>query len=255
MYGTWLRRRLVKTNPDVDAAKIIRQYPEEFERSFKRASKLARKEKKLKAGGPGSGRHKETYDVQLVGREKAAQDLLEKLGYNKTSEETNGKKVISLQHPNGHSAEIVRNKNYTWQVKLNGPDEHHQELKDLKEGDYKLLKPVGANKGLSDIDRYYKSVSKGPKGKFYASKVKKLKYKEKSQTDEAGFTGKPFRTQDTKYGHLINEFDSSEEAFKSSLARPYTRVLHHREPTQTASFRNKTRKKVVSHNPDNPDSV
>lgn len=87
-----------------------------------------------------------------------------------------------------------------------------------------------------------------------AAKVKK-KYKEKRQTDENAFTGKRVRTQDTKYGHLINEFDSSEEAFKSSLARPYTRVLHHREPTQTASFRNKTRKKVVSHNPDNPDSV
>jgi hypothetical protein len=85
------------------------------------------------------------------------------------------------------------------------------------------------------------------------TKKNKANYKEKRQTDENAFTGKRFRTQDTKYGHLINEFDSSEEAFKSSLARPYTRVLRHREPTQTASFRNKTRKKVVNTNPDNPD--
>lgn len=85
------------------------------------------------------------------------------------------------------------------------------------------------------------------------SKIPKTIHKEKRQTDENAFTGKQFRTQDTKYGHLINEFDSSEEAFKSSLARPYTRVLKHREPNQTQSFRNKTLKKVVNSNPDNPD--
>src|ERR1039458_9015660 len=92
------RRRLVKTSPDVDA------------------------------GGPGSGRHKEKYDIQLVGREKVAQALLEKLGYKNTStDESNGKKTISFNHPDGHDAEIVRNKSYIWQVKLNGPDEHHKE--------------------------------------------------------------------------------------------------------------------------------
>ena|ERR1039458_1212921 len=80
--------------------------------------------------------------------------------------------------------------------------------------------------------------------------VDAAQYKEKSQTDEAAFIGKKFRTQDTKYGHLLNEYDSSAEATKASLARPYTRVLRHQEPNNTASNRNKTRKKLVRTNPD-----
>lgn len=85
---------------------------------------------------------------------------------------------------------------------------------------------------------------------FPAKSIDAAKYIEKSQTDENAFTGKPYRTQDTKYGHLLNEYDSSDEAFKASLARPYTRVLKHVEPNQSAKNRNKTRKKVVETNPD-----
>ena len=79
---------------------------------------------------------------------------------------------------------------------------------------------------------------------------KKLNYKEKPQSDNSGFIGKQFRTQDTKYGHLIDEFDSSKEATKASLARPYTRVLRHAEPQFTNKGRNAARKKVAKVNPD-----
>ena len=74
-----------------------------------------------------------------------------------------------------------------------------------------------------------------------------------SQKDNAAFIGKKYRTQDLKYGHLVGEFDSSGEAQKASLARPYTRVLRHEEPNQSQKTRNKTRKKAIQTNPDNPD--
>lgn len=74
-----------------------------------------------------------------------------------------------------------------------------------------------------------------------------------SQTDSAGFIGKKYRTQDTKYGHYVNEHDSSASAQKAALTRPYTRVLKHTEPGQTQKGRNKSRKKAIQTNPDNPD--
>lgn len=80
--------------------------------------------------------------------------------------------------------------------------------------------------------------------------VDAAKYKEKSQTDNAAFRGKKFRTQDTKYGHIINEYDSSDEAQAAALARPYTRVLKHAEPGQLQKNRNKARKKLIRNNPD-----
>jgi len=64
-------------------------------------------------------------------------------------------------------------------------------------------------------------------------------YKEEPQKDNAAFSGKPFRTQDTKYGHYIGEFDTEEEANHAALTRPYTRVLRYREPNQTQEVRNK----------------
>lgn len=70
------------------------------------------------------------------------------------------------------------------------------------------------------------------------------------QSDNSSFVGKPYRTQDTKYGHLINEYDSSEAAHRSALARPYTRVLHHPEPGKSQLDRDAKRKQVVEHNPD-----
>ena len=78
----------------------------------------------------------------------------------------------------------------------------------------------------------------------------KVTYKEKPQTDENAFIGKKLRVQDTKYGHLISEHDNESSAKQAMLARPYSRILRHREPNQTAEFRNKTRKKVVNTNPD-----
>jgi hypothetical protein len=80
--------------------------------------------------------------------------------------------------------------------------------------------------------------------------IKTARYKEKSQTDENAFVGKKYRTQDTKYGHLLNEYDSSDEAFTASLARPYTRVLRHQEPAQTNKSRNAARQRLVRTNPD-----
>lgn len=70
------------------------------------------------------------------------------------------------------------------------------------------------------------------------------------QTDEAAFVGKKYRTQDTKYGHLINEYDSSDEAKTSALARPYTRVLRHDEPNQLQENRDRSFKKSQKFNPD-----
>src|SRR5271157_4467616 len=80
--------------------------------------------------------------------------------------------------------------------------------------------------------------------------VDAAKYKEKSQTDNAAFIGKKYRTQDTKYGHILGEYDSSEEAFAASLARPYTRVLKHAEPGQLQKNRDKARRKAIRTNPD-----
>lgn len=74
--------------------------------------------------------------------------------------------------------------------------------------------------------------------------VDAAKYQEDSQKDNAGFIGKPFRVQDTKYGHYISEHDNEDDANKASLARPYSRVLKHVEPQQTEKSRQLSRKKV-----------
>lgn len=70
-------------------------------------------------------------------------------------------------------------------------------------------------------------------------------YKEQQQKDNAAFTGKPFRTVDTKYGHYIGEYDSEEEANQAALARPYTRVLKHVDPSQSQDVRDLNRKAHV----------
>lgn len=77
-----------------------------------------------------------------------------------------------------------------------------------------------------------------------------LEYKEKSQSDNAAFVGKKYRTQDTKYGHLINEYDDEGEAHKASLARPYTRVLSQPEPKHTEKSRAMARRRAAKVNPD-----
>ena len=78
--------------------------------------------------------------------------------------------------------------------------------------------------------------------------VDAAKYKEKSQTDENAFTGKKFRVQDTKYGHMISEHEDEDDARHAALTRPYSRVLKHEEPNQSSKNRAKTRKKVVNTN-------
>lgn len=76
---------------------------------------------------------------------------------------------------------------------------------------------------------------------FASPDVDAMSYKEDQQKDNAAFTGKPFRVQDTKYGHYISEHDTEEEANKASLARPYSRVLKYPEPSQTQEVRDYNR--------------
>jgi hypothetical protein len=62
------------------------------------------------------------------------------------------------------------------------------------------------------------------------------------QADNAAFTGKRLRVQDKTYGHYISEHDSTESAETAATARPYSRVLHHPEISQTQQARDMTRK-------------
>lgn len=79
---------------------------------------------------------------------------------------------------------------------------------------------------------------------------KAAKYKEKSQTDNAGFIGKKYRVKDHLYGHLVSEHDTLDEATRAALTRPYSSVLSHPEPEQLQKNRNKSRKKLVRKSPD-----
>jgi hypothetical protein len=63
-----------------------------------------------------------------------------------------------------------------------------------------------------------------------------------SQADNAAFTGKKYRVQDKSYGQYISEHDSTESAEKAATARPYSRVLHAPEWSQTQQVRDMARK-------------
>jgi hypothetical protein len=72
----------------------------------------------------------------------------------------------------------------------------------------------------------------------------------KGQSDSSVFSGKKYRTQDTKYGHYIGEYDTEEEAKQAALSRPYTRVLSHPDPSKVQENRDKSIEKVIKFNPD-----
>jgi DNA-directed RNA polymerase subunit RPC12/RpoP len=90
---------------------------------------------------------------------------------------------------------------------------------------------------------------------FPAKSIDAAKYKEKPQTDNAAFIGKRLKVQDIKYGHIISEHDNDSSATQAMLARPYSRILRHPEPQFDPKNRAKTRKKLVTKNPDNPDDI
>lgn len=73
---------------------------------------------------------------------------------------------------------------------------------------------------------------------------------ETQQTDAAGFVGKRLVTQDTKYGHLVSEHNSSASASLAEQARPYSRTLRGPDWSNVQQLRNKSRKKVIKGNPD-----
>jgi hypothetical protein len=73
---------------------------------------------------------------------------------------------------------------------------------------------------------------------------------ETQQTDVAGFVGKKYKVQDTKYGHLVSEHDSSASAGLAEQARPYSRVLRGPDWKNTQKARNASIKKTAKVNPD-----
>lgn len=74
---------------------------------------------------------------------------------------------------------------------------------------------------------------------------------ETQQTDSAGFIGKKYQIQDTKYGHFTSEHDNSDSASLAQQARPYARILRHGVPLHNRQgIRNKSRKKAAMTNPD-----
>lgn len=62
-----------------------------------------------------------------------------------------------------------------------------------------------------------------------------------SQTDNAAFTGKPYRVVDISYGHVISEHGTSSSARHAASARPYSRVVG---PNTTDSFQLQSNQKV-----------
>ena len=72
---------------------------------------------------------------------------------------------------------------------------------------------------------------------------------ETQQTDAAGFVGKKYLVQDTKYQHLVSEHDSSASAGLAEQARPYSRVIK-TDWKNTQKARNASIKKTAKVNPD-----
>ena len=183
------RKRLVKTNPDVDA------------------------------GGPGSGRHRHGGFSMSSPGQRIAHTKLVKAGFT-----FEGRKGAINSEKNWYARSdgqrIAIHNTGNWDHGTHGKGT----LSQLR-GHLKLVRRVNAAK---------------------------LKYKEKSQTDENAFVGKKLRVQDTKYGHLVSEHDNESSAQQAMLARPYSRILRHPEPQFDPKNRAKTRKKLVNKNPDMP---
>ena len=189
------RRRMVKTNPDIDA------------------------------GGPGSGRHKGSGKSERDTVDSKALDKIKKIS------QMTQKQYIKSQYGRQYTDSMGRPEEWT------GKEHEVRTAKYYHEAIVNHWAPKYGIKVSPNVLKDYKKISAA-------------KYKEDSQSDNKGFIGKKYRTQDTKYGHLIGEYDSSEEAFAASLARPYTRVLKHVEPQYTNKSRNAARKKAVRENPD-----
>lgn len=72
-----------------------------------------------------------------------------------------------------------------------------------------------------------------------------------SQTDSSSLVGRKYKVVDTKYGHIIGEYDFPEDAERAAQARPYSRVITS-EPSivQTPAVRDIARQRLVKTNPD-----
>jgi hypothetical protein len=79
---------------------------------------------------------------------------------------------------------------------------------------------------------------------------KKLRGAAGGQTDSSSFIGRKYVVQDIRYGHLIGEYDTPEEAEHASLARPYSKVMSQPNPAQTPEVRDIARRRAVKTNPD-----
>jgi hypothetical protein len=70
------------------------------------------------------------------------------------------------------------------------------------------------------------------------------------QTDTSSLVGRKYRVQDTRYGHIISEHDTPEDAERAARARPYSKVISHPTPSQTQEVRDIVRRRAVKVNPD-----
>ncbi len=71
-----------------------------------------------------------------------------------------------------------------------------------------------------------------------------------SQTDSSSMVGRKYKVVDTKYGHVIGEYDDPEEANTAMLARPYSKIVSTPDIAQTPAVRDIARKRLVQTNPD-----
>lgn len=70
------------------------------------------------------------------------------------------------------------------------------------------------------------------------------------QTDSSSLIGRKYRVVDTRYGHVISEHNTPDEAEYAARARPYSKVLSEPEPSQTQEVRDMARRRLVKTNPD-----
>lgn len=102
---------------------------------------------------------------------------------------------------------------------------------------------TGSSLVPSDLPQQEKDIARRRLVKTNPDVDAAVHYKEESQTDNAAFIGKRLRLQDTKYGHIISEHDSSASAQQAMLARPYSRILRHPELSQLQQNRDLVRNK------------
>jgi len=70
------------------------------------------------------------------------------------------------------------------------------------------------------------------------------------QTDNSSLIGRKYRIVDTKYGHVVGEYDTPSAAERAMLSRPYTKIMSEPEVWQTQEARDMARKMFPHQNPD-----